>query len=86
MAQFTLLVASAAIAVFGWGWVKQRIMPRPMDRVRMEQQLQKEGVLKSDGTIAADKEFDVELNALARELNALDADAAAELDATASVQ
>lgn len=86
MGQLTLLVASAVIAFVGWGWVKERFVPKPLDQARMEERMKKEGTLKADGTIAVDREFDAELNALARELKAIDADVSAELDAGASVQ
>ncbi len=68
------------------GWVKERFVPKPLDEARMEERMKKEGTLKADGTIAVDREFDAELNALARELKAIDADVSAELDAGASVQ
>lgn len=54
--------------------------PDRTDRAAREQQLKDEGVMQSDGTINADAEFDAELNALQKELNAVESEGGSALD------
>lgn len=69
--------------MFGWGWFGKwfRNEPRAMDREHMEERMKKEGMMKADGTISVDRDFDPELNAMMRDMNADDADADASLQA-----
>ena len=56
------------------------------DREAMEQELRDAGLMSDDGTIVADDEFDAELNALSRELNAAESDGSLEIDALDTVE
>ena len=77
----------AALAVYGGiQWWKSSRTTEPLDKAAVEQELKKEGVMNSDGTIKADAEFDAELNALNKELNAAEGDSGTELDVIDAIQ
>ncbi len=78
-----LVAAAAVLAFFGWGWLSnlfQHGAPEGIDKARMEQELKDEGAMKQDGTVKADPELDPELNALTRELNAIEKEDGVQLD------
>ena len=87
MVPLPLLAAAVVMAIFGMGvmgnWFNTK--PQLLDRARMEQELKKTGAMKTDGTILVDKDFDGELNAIIREMNAIEKDAGAELEAIAKL-
>lgn len=82
MAPLPLLAAVAVMAIFGWGflgkWFKPK--PQPLDKGRMEQELKRSGVMKENGTVSVDREFDAELNSIIREMDAIEKDGGAELN------
>ncbi len=77
-----MLVAAAVLATFGWGWFSKwfKPKPQPLDKGRMEQELKRSGVMKEDGTVSVDKEFDAELNSIIREMDSIEKDGGAELN------
>lgn len=66
-------------ALFGFGAVGKIIKHKPADRAAIERVMKKEGTMKANGTVSVDTAFDYEINAILRELNAVDAEAAKQL-------
>lgn len=86
MKRTTILLVVGAVIVGALLWWSSAHAPGSADRAEVERELKDEGVMDEDGTIAADAEFDAELNAMTRELNAADSEGGAELDAIEVIQ
>ena len=85
MGQLSLVASIVVLAFFSavflhdvTGWFRHQ--PKSAsDRADIEQQLKREGLMKADGTISVDKDFDAELNAELKEMNTVDGDTEKEL-------
>jgi len=91
MGQLSLLASVAVLAFFSFGFLKNighwfKKAPELPDRARMEQQLKKEGLMKADGKVSVDADFDAELNAEIKEMNSIDADTEKDLQALEAEQ
>jgi hypothetical protein len=75
MLKLVITISVIAIAAVGV-WQKDAIKERweTWQEEREEAELQEEGVLKADGTVEVDAEFDAELNAMLKELNTAEND------------
>lgn len=76
-----ILVAVGAVL-----WYNSAHAPEVLEREEMERELKDEGAMNEDGTLTADTEFDTELNAMTKELNAVDSEGGTELDAIGAIE
>ncbi len=79
-----LIATIAAVAFLGIGSIKNMLPGKsraPLDAAGFERQLKKDGAAQANGTIKVDAQFDVELNAMLKELTAIERESDAELKA-----
>ena len=84
MGSLSLFLAAAVVVVAGFGWTQhwfdRWFHQPPTDQASMQQALKDQGALKQNGQVSTGTEFDSELNAQLKELNAADTDSTTQLD------